>query len=108
MTENIIKEGKTLAIVSYLTFIGLIIAIIMNLEKRNPFTFFHIRQMLGLIIMLLVSNVSEKYINSWFGTVLWIITFVCWLYGLYNAFTGEKKPIPVVGELFQDWFRKIN
>lgn len=40
MTENIIKEGKTLAIVSYMTFIGLIIAIIMNLEKRNPFTFF--------------------------------------------------------------------
>jgi uncharacterized membrane protein len=108
MTEDIIKEGKTLAIVSYLTFVGLIIAIILNLEKRNPFTYFHARQMLGLIIMLLVSNVSEKYINSFLGTVLWTITFVSWLYGLYTASKGENKPLPVIGELFQDWFRKIN
>ncbi|OMP30637.1 DUF4870 domain-containing protein [Mangrovimonas sp. DI 80] len=108
MTEQTIKEGKTLAIVSYMTFVGLIIAIIMNLEKKNPFTSFHIRQMLGLILMLLVSNVSEQYINSWLGTVLWTITFVSWLFGLYNAIQGSDKPIPVVGEYFQEWFRNIN
>ncbi len=108
MTEHEIQEGKTLAIVSYFTFIGLIIAIIMNLEKRNPFTYFHARQMLGLIIMLLVSNISEKYIGSLLGTIFWTITFVSWLYGLYNASKGESKPIPVIGELFQEWFRKIN
>jgi len=56
----------------------------------------------------LVSNVSEKYINSFLGTTFWIITFVCWLYGLYTAAKGESKPIPVIGDLFQDWFRKIN
>ncbi|RIA09836.1 putative membrane protein [Flavobacteriaceae bacterium MAR_2010_72] len=106
--QDTIKEGRTLAIVCYFTFVGLIIAIIMNLEKRNPFTFFHARQMLGLIIMLLVSNVSEKYINSWLGTVFWTITFVAWLYGLYTAYKGEQKPIPVVGDYFQDWFRTIS
>lgn len=108
MTEQEIQEGKTLAIVSYFTFVGLIIAIIMNLEKRNPFTYFHARQMLGLIIMLLVSNVIEKYVDSWFGTILWIITFSCWVFGLYTAAKGESKPIPFVGNLFQDWFRKVN
>jgi len=108
MTEKEIEEGKNLAIVSYLTFVGLIIAFIMNLEKRNSFTFFHARQMLGLILMLLVSNVSEKYINSWLGTIFWVVTFVCWLYGIYTAFKGEDKPIPVLGELFQQWFRNIN
>lgn len=108
MTDSEIKEGKTLAIVCYFTFIGLIISIIMNLEKRNPFIYFHARQMLGLIIMLLVSNVSEKYINSFLGTAFWIITFACWLYGLVTASRGESKPIPVIGDLFQDWFRKIN
>lgn len=108
MNEHDIQEGKTLAIVCYLTFVGLIIAIIMNLEKRNPFTYFHARQMLGLIIMLLVSNVTEKYISSWLGTSFWIITFACWVYGLYTASRGENKPIPVIGEHFQEWFRKIN
>ncbi|MFC4721972.1 DUF4870 domain-containing protein [Geojedonia litorea] len=106
--QDTIKEGRTLAIVCYFTFVGLIIAIIMNLEKRNPFTFFHARQMLGLIIMLLVSNVSEKYISSWLGTAFWSITFVAWLYGLYTAYKGEQKPIPVVGDYFQDWFRTIS
>ncbi|HLV69586.1 MAG TPA: hypothetical protein VKY34_02680 [Xanthomarina sp.] len=108
MTEQTIQEGKTLAIVSYITFVGLIIAIIMNLEKRNPFVFFHVRQMLGLIIMLIFSNLVEAYVNSWLGTSFWIITFVCWLFGLFYAAKGEARPIPVIGEKFQEWFRNIN
>ena len=108
MTEDIIKEGKTMAVVAYFTFVGLIIAIIMNLDKKNPFTFFHIRQMLGLIIMLIASNVIEKYVHSWFGTICWVITFVGWLYGLVHAIQGEAKPLPVVGDKFQEWFQNIN
>lgn len=42
-SEETIKQGKTLAIVSYFTFIGVLIALILNLEKKNPFTAFHIR-----------------------------------------------------------------
>ena len=108
MREQTIHEGRTMAIVSYFTFVGLIIAIIMNLDKKNPFTSFHIRQMLGLVIMLWVSNITEAYINSWLGTVCWAITFVCWLFGLYHAIKSEAKPIPVLGEKFQEWFQNIN
>jgi uncharacterized membrane protein len=107
MTSTEIEQGKTLAIVSYLTFIGAIIVIFLNLEKKNPFTSFHTRQMLGLIIMLLISNVTEKYGNSWLGTIFWTITFVCWLYGIYHAFKGEAKVIPIIGEKFQEWFKNI-
>lgn len=108
MQDPIIKEGKTLAIVSYFTFIGLIVAIIMNLEKRNTFTSFHTRQMLGLIMMLLFSNLVEQYINSLLGTACWIITFACWIYGLYYAVKEQYQPIPFIGEKFQEWFRNIN
>ncbi|WP_250435818.1 DUF4870 domain-containing protein [Hanstruepera flava] len=108
MTEQTIQEGKTMAIVAYITFVGAIIAIIMNLEKKNPFTAFHIRQMLGLIIMLIFSNLVEKYVNSWLGTVFWVITFVSWLFGIYHAINSEAKPIPVLGEKFQEWFKNIN
>jgi uncharacterized membrane protein len=80
----------------------------MNLEKKNPFAFFHVRQMLGLVLMLMFSNVTERYVNSWFGTALWFITFTCWVYGLYHAVKGENKPIPVVGNMFQDWFKNLN
>lgn len=108
MKQTVIKEGKTLAIISYLTFIGLIIAIIMNLEKRNPFTLFHIRQMLGLMIMLIFSNLVEQYVNSLLGTAFWIITFACWLFALFYAIKEEYKLIPVLGEKFQEWFKNIN
>jgi uncharacterized membrane protein len=102
-----IQQGKGLAILSYFTFIGLLIAMVMNIEKKNPFTSFHIRQMFGLIIMLIISNVTEKYVDSWLGTAFWFITFICWLHGLYHAIQGEYKEIPYVGAKFQEWFRNI-
>lgn len=107
MDEHTINEGKTLAIVCYLTFVGTLIAIFLNVEKKNPFTSFHIRQMIGLIIMLIVSNIVEKYINSWLGTVLWLITFASWLYSLIYAIKGETKLIPYIGEKFQQWFYNL-
>lgn len=107
MTKQDIKDGKTLAIVAYFTFVGLVISIIMNIEKKNPYVSFHIRQMLGLIIILIFSNVTEKYVNSWLGTGLWIITFALWVIGLIGAIKEEAKPIPLLGELFQKWFENI-
>lgn len=107
MDQQTIDEGKTLGIVSYLTFFGTIIAIFFNLEKKNPFTNFHIRQMLGLIIMLISSNVIEKYVNSWLGTILWAITFLSWIYAIFYAIKGETKLIPYIGERFQQWFKNL-
>lgn len=108
MNHQTIEEGKTLAIVSYLTFIGLIIAIILNLEKRNQFIWFHVRQMLGLIIMLIFSNLVEKYVNSWLGTAFWLVTFMSWLFGFYWVLKGKAEPVPILGMKFQDWFKNIN
>lgn len=93
--------------VTLLTFIGLIIAIIMNLEKRNPFTSFHIRQMFGLIIFGFVSNIIEQYIDSWVGTICWFISAAGWLYAFFYVIKGEMKLIPYVGEYFQEWFRNV-
>ena len=107
MTQQHIEEGKTLAIVSYFTFVGLIIAIIKNQTPKNEFTSFHIRQMLGLVLLLIFSNVTEKYVNSWLGTFLWFGTFLFWVYGFINAIQGETKIVPFFGKLFQDWFANI-
>ena len=107
MDKQAIKKGKTLAIVSYFTFIGLIIALFSNLEKKNPFVFFHCRQMLGLIIMLIASNVIEKYIHSWTGTVLGTITLVAWIFGLVTAIQGKAQPLPLIGDQFQHWFKNL-
>ena len=43
-----INKGKNIAIISYLTLIGTIIAILMNNEDKSEFARFHIRQALGI------------------------------------------------------------
>lgn len=107
MDKADIKDGKNLAIISYLTFIGLIIAVIINLEKRNPFAMFHIRQMCGLLLLLVFSNLVEKHVSSLLGTIFWAITFSGWVIALVTAIRGEDKPLPVFGEKFQTWFKNI-
>lgn len=107
MNQHTIKSGKTLAILSYFTFVGALIALFINLEKKNPFTSFHIRQMIGLIMMLVFSNIIERFVNSWTGTILGTITVFCWVYALVFAIKGETKLIPYVGEKFQLWFANL-
>ena len=58
-TNGTVEEGKTMAIISYLTFIGTIIAYVMNNDKKNSFASFHIRQMIGLSIFSLINSLGR-------------------------------------------------
>lgn len=107
MDVETIKEGKTLAIVSHITFVGLIIALIMNGDKKNPYTSFYNRQMIGLVIMLFVAQITDKYISGTVGYILWLIAAIAWLYSLINIIQSKVQPLPVVGDKFQEWFANI-
>ena len=51
--NNSIEKGKTAAITSYILLIGVFIAMSMNSgEEKNSFASFHIRQALGLTLLL--------------------------------------------------------
>ncbi|MFD0862286.1 hypothetical protein ACFQ1M_08690 [Sungkyunkwania multivorans] len=106
--ENVTaREGRTIATIAYLTFIGTIIAFLMNREKRNSFALFHIRQMFGLIILLFISNTIYSF-NQWLGEALWVISFAFWAIGLYGAITMKELKVPFLGGKFQEWFRFID
>lgn len=107
METSEVKDGKLLAVISYITPIGLLISIILNLEKKNPYVFFHVRQMIGLVLLVAFSNLCEKYVNSWLGTIFWFITFIGWLYSLIFAIKGEYKLLPFIGQYFQDGFKNL-
>ena len=108
--EKTIKEGKTTAIIAYITVIGLIIAIILNNDKKNAFAAFHIRQALGVGLASLVIGVLNviPYIGWLAFAVGSILLFVMWIVGLINALNGKMKPVPVLGKQFEEWFRGIN
>ena len=96
------NEGKTIAIVSYITIIGWVIALIMNQSHKDKLASFHIRQTLLLYIAWVIF--------SWIpflGWALSIILFIFWIIGLIGAINGEQKEVPILGKLAQDWFKGL-
>lgn len=106
-TPNTVDEGKTMAIISYITLIGTIIAYVMNMEKKNTFAAFHIRQMIGISLFSLVNTYVVGRFSSMASIVIWVFLVVIWFIGFIAAIQGEEKKIPLVGDLFQDWFQNI-
>lgn len=108
MDLQTINKGKTMAIISYITWIGTLIAFIMNNNKRNAFAAFHIRQMIGLGLFSLANTlIIGRYTGYWvYGSINFLL-FILWIIGFIGALQGETKKVPLVGDLFQDWFKGI-
>ena len=99
------KEGKTAAIVSYLTIIGTLIALFMNQQAKNDFARFHIRQAFGIHLVFWILGYFVGMFDSWLITSsFWIFIFVLWVYGFLGALQERKTIVPLLGEKFQEWF----
>lgn len=92
-------NGKTIAIVSYITIIGWVIALILNNNEKNSFASFHIRQSLGLNLLWMVLSIIP--------VLGWIIGLILVILGLLTAIAERMVPVPVVGQYFQDWFKTL-
>ncbi len=103
-------EDRTVAIVSYLTIIGFIVAIILHSNKKTALGSYHLRQCLGLIITAIALSIAGMVlafipIIGWLAIlVAWIGFLVLWVMGLIAAAGGQQKPLPVLGEYYQKWF----
>ena len=100
------SDGKTIAIVAYLTLIGLIIAFVMNNDKKNPLASFHTRQSLGIMLTGMACGVLSfiPFIGWIAGGIGSLLVFVLWIIGLIGAVNEKQEPVPVVGPLYQKWF----
>ncbi|MFD1613998.1 hypothetical protein [Gelatiniphilus marinus] len=108
MTQQEVSEGKGLAVVSYLAIVGIIIAYFLNNDKKNPFTSFHLRQSIGLWIMFhLLGFVASSFDNWGISTGFYLFFCALFIYGLIGAIGGKIQPVPILGELFQKWFKGI-
>ena len=107
MTAETIKEGKTIAIISYLSILGALIAMSMN-ENKNPFASFHIRQSFGLCITFFALGFIITAFDNMGATYgFWTFFFVLWLYGFFGALQGKCSVIPILGPLFQKLFKNL-
>jgi len=102
-----VAEDRTVAILAYITLIGFIIAIIMHGSKKTPLGSFHLRQALGLfltgfccwLVLLFIPVVGWILIPF---VMLGILVLV--IMGLIAAVNGQRKPVPLLGEKYQQWF----
>ncbi|MGV6807965.1 MAG: hypothetical protein ACWA5K_08710 [bacterium] len=93
-------EDKTKAIVAHITFIGWIVALIVNLsEKKTELASYYLRQLLGLHILSMVAASIPRI-----GWIIGVIVFIFWLISLIGAIKGEKSESPWIGQYFQKWF----
>jgi len=102
-------DTNTIAIIAYLTIIGLIIAFVMNNEKKDKFANYHIKQSLGIALTALVlSAIAIIPILGWIISFLGIfIILFLWIMGLINALNGNKKPVPLLGKKYEEWFKEL-
>ncbi len=102
-------DAKVKAIVSHLWWIGWIIALVVNMNQKEEYASFYIRQTLGLwVASVALTFVAWIPILGWLvGLVGGILLFVFWLMSLIWSISGEKKEVPWIGHYFQDWFRAL-
>jgi len=108
--------GKTVAILSYCTLIGFIIALVMNGDQKNKSELgvFHIRQGLGIFLTSFAIGFASIVLIfiPFLGWLIimgaYITVFVFWIMGLIAAINGEMKAVPLLGAIYQNLFKGIN
>lgn len=101
-------DDKTKSIVSHLTLIGWIIALVLNQNEKGPLTSFYLRQNLGLMLFWVFGWVINLAHIPFLVMIWYVLIFILWLISLLGAIGGTEKPVPVVGDMFQQWFKGIS
>jgi len=107
------QEDKTVAIISYITLIGFIIAIILHGSNKTKLGSYHLKQSLGLIAFAVASMIATfiiglipfvNFLLLIIMPVLWIGILVLLIMGIVNAASGQEKPVPIIGGMSEKLF----
>lgn len=100
MDQSTKEAGKTMAIVSYITIIGLAIAYFTNQgEKKNEFVTFHIGQSVRIAIIVISNIILSKFLPSIIGSIIGLLCLVLMILGAVNANNLKEEPLPVIGTI---------
>jgi len=92
------KMATLVAVISYFTLIGWVVAMVIYDKHQSSLASFHLRQSLGLII--------TGALLSLIPLVGWVLNFaviLAWAVGLYSAIQGQEYKVPLLGNLYQEY-----
>lgn len=103
------EEAKKIAVISYITIIGLVIAFVMNNEKKLGYASYHIHQSVGLCVTgFALGVIGVVPILGWIINIIGIFVLLyMWVMALMNAINGKEKPAPFLGKKYEEWFKGI-
>ena len=104
-----VPQGKTKAVITYLLFVGMFIAISMNKDETHEFASWHIKNSFGLALMFFVSVVMsyQEYL-IWIGAIFFYGSMFAWLYSFIMALLNRKSGIPWLSDRFAAWFKFLD
>ncbi|WP_312460044.1 DUF4870 domain-containing protein [Sphingobacterium siyangense] len=97
---------------SILSYIGILwlVAYFGGKSQRNDFSSYHLKQGLGLLLFSFLFGVIVNIVGFFFASLAGILAyagilfFIVMVIGIINAANDVKKPLPLVGELFDKQF----
>lgn len=96
------KEDRIfVSVISYITIVGWIVALILHNKHETHFTQLHLRQALFLHLLSLIFAFIP------FLNILNIVILVFWVIGIIYASLGKKKPLPLMGDIALDLFKDL-
>lgn len=102
-------SGRTIALVAHFTIIGCLIAMFLNMEPKDRFAGFYVKQTLGVHLLFYVLAYFVGYFDSWMiSGSFFVCAFILWLYSFLGAVTSEIKEVPILGASFQKWFKNVS
>lgn len=106
-------NGKIVAILSYCTLIGFIIAIVLHSSNKTRLGGYHLRQALGMIIFGFALGITLMLLTIIIWPLVFITPFV-WLgmlilliLGIVNAANEQEKPVPLIGKMFEKMLSSV-
>jgi len=109
-------NGYIVAILSYFSFLGFILAYFLHKSSKTKFGAYYLRQNLGFIVNSVVLFILTILIFSDVATILFaliyypllILTIISWAVSfLQMAFGDEAKPALFFGKLYENWFSNL-
>lgn len=105
-------NAKTIAVVSYLTIIGWVIAYVQHKgnEQKSKLAAYHLGQGLGIFIFAVVLNVILRVIISIVPSLAGLLSLVglvpliLLVFGIITAANEALKPVPLIGKFFEGKF----
>jgi len=99
--KETISERKFIAVISYLTIIGWLVALIFHNKHETKFTKLHLQQALFLHLLSLIFAFNS------FLKIFNVLVLVFWIIGIIDASMGRKKPLPLIGKISLKLFKDI-